>query len=225
MSSGNSGNKNGPHTCEPENQSPEPGLNWRPLPYHGSALPLSYRGALSLLSQTVPRQPHKTNIIYVTMRNRVLGVVGIFLAVWMGAGRWAFGIGGDLTIWFVPLITVPFIVLQLWSLRRARVAADRGRPVGRQFYVATIVAWLCAIGFGFTVPDSVHGELVSVMSLLVGEDALGMSIALCNPFGIIAFSGIIAALIFAIMAGRDPRPSEDDLLGDAEVIMVNHPLK
>jgi len=143
----------------------------------------------------------------------------------MGAGRWAFGVGGELTWWYVPLITIPFLILQLWALRQASVAAGRGRPVGRQFYVATVVAWLCAFGFGFTVPDSVNGELVSIMSRLFGEASLGMSIALCNPFGIIAFSGIIAALIFAIMAGRDPRPSEDDLLGDAEVIMVDHPLR
>lgn len=150
--------------------------------------------------------------------------MGGILAAWMGAGRWAFGIGGELTWWYVPLITIPFILLQLETVRRMRVAEKRGRSVGRAVYLSTVVAWLCAMGFGLTVPDRVNGELVSIVSHFVGEESLGMSIALCNPLGIIAFAGITAALIFAIAAGRDPRPSEDELLGDAETIMVAHPL-
>ncbi|MCA0380161.1 MAG: hypothetical protein LCH36_12135 [Actinobacteria bacterium] len=160
-----------------------------------------------------------------SVRNLLFCVVGIALAAWMGVGRWAFGIGGDLTFWYVPLIALPFALLQLAVVHRLRVAERRGRPIGRAVYVAMAVAWVCAIGFGFTVPDSVNGELVSIFSLLAGESQLGMSIALCNPFGIIAFCGIIAALIFAAVAARDPRPSEDDLLDAAEeVAMVEHPL-
>lgn len=142
----------------------------------------------------------------------------------MGAGRWAFGLGGELTWWYVPAITIPFIVLQLATLWRMSVAERRGRPVGRAVYLATAVAWICALGFGLTAPDLVNGELVTILSYFAGEEWAGMSIALCNPLGIIAFAGIIAALIFAIAAGRDPRPSEDDLIGDGEVTMVDHPL-
>ncbi len=143
----------------------------------------------------------------------------------MGAGRWAFGIGGDLTFWYVPLIALPFALLQLAVVHRLRVAERRGRPIGRAVYVATAIAWVCALGFGFTVPDVVNGEFISIFSLLAGESQLGMSIALCNPFGIIAFCGIIAALIFAVVAARDPRLSEDELLDAAEqVAMVEHPL-
>lgn len=162
-----------------------------------------------------------------SVRNQLLGVVGIALAAWMGAGRWAFGIGGDLTWWYVPLIALPFAILQLVTLRRMRIAEDRGRAVNRSVYVAMAIAWACAIGFGFTVPDSVDGELVSIFSLLAGESQLSMSIALCNPFGIIAFAAMIASLVFAIAAGRDPRPSEDELLDaaeEAESGMVQHPL-
>lgn len=143
----------------------------------------------------------------------------------MGAGRWAFGIGGELTLWYVPLIALPFAILQLAVVHRMRVAERRGRPIGRAVYLATAVAWACAIGFGFTVPDVIDGQLISILSLLAGESQLSMSIALSNPFGIIAFSGIIAALIFAVVAARDPRPSEDELLDAAEQIaMVEHPL-
>lgn len=142
----------------------------------------------------------------------------------MGAGRWLFGLGGELTWWYVPLITIPFVILQLATLWRMSVTEDRGRPLGRPVYVATVIAWVCALGFGFTAPDQVNGELVTILSHFAGDTWTGMSIALCNPFGIIAFSSIIAALIFAIVAGRDPRPSEDDLIGDGEITMVSHPL-
>ena len=143
----------------------------------------------------------------------------------MGVGRWAFGIGGELTLWYVPLIAIPFAILQLAVVHRMRVAERRGRPIGRAVYLATAVAWVCALGFGFTVPDVVDGQLVSIFSRLAGESQLSMSIALCNPFGIIAFAGIIAALIFSVVAGRDPRPSEDELLDAAEELaMVEHPL-
>ena len=161
------------------------------------------------------------------VRNWILGFVGIVFALWMGAGRWAFGAGGELTWWYVPLIALPFALLQLFTVRRIRVAEHRGRRVGRAVYVALALSWLCALGFGLTVPDRVGGELTSVLSLLAGEEWLDMAIALCNPFGIIALTTAVAALIFAIAAGRDPRPTEDELLDAAGVdapTMVPHPL-
>ena len=143
----------------------------------------------------------------------------------MGVGRWALGIGGGLALWYVRLMAIPLAILQLAVVHRMRIAERRGRPIGRAVYLATAVAWVCALGFGFTVPDVVDGQLVSIFSLLAGESQLSMSIALCNPFGIIAFAGIIAALIFSVVAGRDPRPSEDELLDAAEELaMVEHPL-
>lgn len=162
-----------------------------------------------------------------SVRNLLLGIVGVVFALWMGAGRWAFGVGGELTWWYMPLIAVPFAVLQVFTVRRIRVAEDRGRRVGRSVYVALALSWVCALGFGITVPDVVHGELTTIISHLAGDGWTGMAIALCNPFGIIAFATSIAALVFAHVAGRDPRPSEDDLLDAAEATesgMVNHPL-
>lgn len=159
-----------------------------------------------------------------TARNLVLGVIGIVLALWMGLGRWLFGIGGPLTWWYLPLIGAPFALLQLWTIRRIRIARDRGRRVGRAPYVALALSWLCAFSFGLTVPDLVDGELVSILSHLAGADWIGMSVALCNPFGIIAFATTIAALGFALAAGRARRPSEDELLDAAEAGMAPHPL-
>jgi len=160
-------------------------------------------------------------------------LVGVALALWMGFGRFLFGVGGGLTWWYAPLIALPFAVLQIATVLRVRVAEDRGRPVGRATYVTLVLSWVSALGFGYTVPDSVPGaaggELVSIMSLHAGEQWLGMSIALCNPFGIIAFALVIASLAFAAVAGRKPRPSEDELLDAAEAAghapsMVEHPL-
>jgi len=67
-----------------------------------------------------------------------------------------------------------------------------------------------------------------VLSHLAGADWIGMSIALCNPLGIIAIATSVAALVFAFAAGREPRPEEDELLEAAgqatESGMVPHPL-
>lgn len=163
-------------------------------------------------------------------RNLILGLVGVLCALWMGLGRWIFGIGGELTWWYAPLIAVPFAVLQIWTVRRLRAASDRGRPAGRAPYVALALSWACAVGFGLTVPDVHGGELVSILSHLAGDDWIGMSVALCNPLGIIAFATAIAAVSFAHSAGRTRRLSEDEILDAAEAAgepvrgMVEHPL-
>jgi hypothetical protein len=146
----------------------------------------------------------------------------------MGAGRWAFGLGGSLTWWYVPLITVTYIVLQWYVVHRIRIAERRGRLVGRATYVTMVLSWVCAISFGFTVPDLVNGELITIVGNYWGVNWNEMAIALCNPFGIIAFVLIIASAAFAAAAGRDPRPTEDDLLDAAEAAeakMVDHPLQ
>lgn len=145
----------------------------------------------------------------------------------MGVGRWLFGAGGDLTWWYLALISMPFALLQLSVLWRLRVAEDRGRTPGRAAFVALALSWASALGFGLTVPDLVDGELVSAMGELGGQAWNDMAIALCNPLGIVAFATAVAALVFAIAAGRDPRPTEDELLDAAEVGesgMVPHPL-
>ena len=145
----------------------------------------------------------------------------------MGAGRWLFDAGGELTWWYVLLVALPFAVLQMLTLWRLRIAQDRGRPVGRSVFVALALSWGCALGFGLTVPDLVGGELVSALGVLGGPIWNDMAIALCNPLGIVAFATAVAALVFAGLAGRDPRPSEDELLDAAEADetpMLPHPL-
>jgi hypothetical protein len=49
-----------------------------------------------------------------------------------------------------------------------------------------------------------------------------MSIALCNPLGILAFALLIASIVFAYADARDPKPEEDEHPGEGG--MVPHPL-
>lgn len=151
---------------------------------------------------------------------RMVGIIGIILALWMSVGRWLFGIGGELTWWYLPTIGLVFALLSLWTARRITITRGRGRALGRAPIVALALSWVCALGFGITVPDLVDGELVSMLSLWAGPDALGMSVGLCNPLGIIAFVCLIAALGFTVAAGREPHVDDDSLDGQ----MVSHPL-
>lgn len=156
---------------------------------------------------------------------RLLVAVGAALALWMAAGRWLFGIGGALTWWYLPTIGLVYLALHLWLAQRIRITRNRGRRTGRSTVVSLALSWTCALGFGLTVPDLSGGELVSLLSLAAGSTMSSeMSIALCNPLGIIAFACLIASLAFAYADVRDPRPEEDDdedLEGGG---MVPHPL-
>lgn len=163
------------------------------------------------------------------MKSVFVTTMGLVLATWMSVGRWFFGIGGSLTWWYVPAIGLTYAVLSLWIGHRIAVTAQRGRRTGRAVWVALILSWVCAIGFGLTVPDNVGGELTSIISHAAGSQfSAEMSIALCNPLGILAFSLAFVALGFAIANGRDPKPEEDEMFdgdGDADgTRMVPHPL-
>ncbi|WP_336660407.1 hypothetical protein [Leucobacter sp. USHLN153] len=150
------------------------------------------------------------------MGSRVVAIIGVVLALWMAVGRWPFGIGGSLTWWYVPTIGLLFAVLHLWLARRLRVTARKGRRTSRSTIVSLILAWLCAIGFGLTVPDRVGDDLISILSLAAGSSfSAEMSLALCNPFGILAFALLIAAIAFSFADARDPKPEEDEYLDDA----------
>ncbi len=155
------------------------------------------------------------------MNSRLVATMGIMLALWMALGRWPFGIGGSLTWWYVPSIGIAFAGLHFWIARRMNITRDRSRRTSRSTIVSLAIAWVCAVGFGFTVPDLVGTELVSIMSLSSGSSfSSEMSIALCNPLGIITFALTIIALAFAYADARDPRPEDDEYTGE----MVPHPL-
>lgn len=152
------------------------------------------------------------------MNSRLVIVVGVVLALWMAAGRWLFGIGGPLTWWYLPSIGLVYVVMSIWLGRRLRVTRSRGRRTGVGTKAMTYASWASAVAFGITVPDSVGGDLVSMMSLWVGtEVAAEMSIAICNPLGIMAFTFIGAAMFFVYADVRNPKPepTDEELLAGA----------
>lgn len=164
----------------------------------------------------------------VRVKSVLVTVMGLVLAVWMSAGRWFFGIGGSLTWWYVPAIGLTYAVLMLWIGHRMAVTAQRGRRTTRAVWVALILSWVCAIGFGLTVPDNVDGQLHTIIGAAAGSQfSAEMAIALCNPLGILAFALAFGSLGFAIANGREPRPEEDEALDYAEAgaqHMAPHPL-
>ncbi|QIM17253.1 hypothetical protein G7067_01210 [Leucobacter insecticola] len=141
----------------------------------------------------------------------------------MTASHWLFGIGGPLTWWYVPTIGVTFAAVHIWLARRIGITHKRERRTGRSTIVTLSLSWASAIGFGLTVPNSVNGDLVSILSLASGTSfSAEMSIALCNPLGIVAFTLAGASLVFAYADARDPKPEEDEDFD--ETPLVPHPL-
>lgn len=125
------------------------------------------------------------------------------VALWVVAGRLLFGISGPMVaILGYSLGPVLFILLLIAGVKTTANAL-RGRPAGTPAKTCAllIVAWLAAIGFGFTVPDfGDNGG--SIMTALAGESALGMSTALCNPLGIISVG---LAITVAVTSWRDAK--------------------
>ncbi|WP_446430299.1 hypothetical protein [Leucobacter sp. 1207-22] len=158
------------------------------------------------------------------MKNAVVTTIGLVLAAWMSLSHWAFGIGGPLTWWYLPCIGLTYAALQLWFVQRLRVTEAKGKRTSRSTIVALILSWVSAIGFGLTVPNEVAGELVSIVSPASGGGlSIGMSIALCNPLGIIAFTIAGIAIGFAFTDSRDKR-TEDEEYYPGEGEMPKHPL-
>lgn len=158
------------------------------------------------------------------MNSRLVAIVGIALALWMSAGRWAFGIGGSLTLWYLPAIGLTFAALQVWLAARLSITRKLGKKNRSTVFLMLALSWLCAIGFGFTVPDMTSEGLVSILGLLTDSAfSTEMSIALCNPLGIIAFALTGGAIGFAYADIREPI-NEDDLDDEFGTPVMKHPL-
>ena len=160
----------------------------------------------------------------VFVNSRLVAIIGVALAIWMSAGRWAFGIGGWLTYWYVPAIGLTYAALQIWLAARIRITRSLGKRNRSSVTLMLVLSWLCAIAFGFTVPDSTPDGLVSILGLLTNSSfSTEMSIALCNPFGIIAFALVGGAIGFAYADIREPI-NEDDLDDEFGTPVMKHPL-
>ena len=114
--------------------------------------------------------------------------MAVLIPLWITAGRVLFGVQGNLVAIFTATVGPLLAILLLLSAVRITVAAARrptfGAPLRTSFLL--LATWTAGGVFGFLVPDAggdpEHSG--SVMSVLLGADAVGFSAALANPAGI-----------------------------------------
>lgn len=150
--------------------------------------------------------------------SRVLVPVSVILAVWMTAGHWFFGLGGWLTWWYAPTIGLTYIGCHIWVMRRMRLTREKDYRTSRGTIVSLALSWLCAILFGFMVPNMHNGELVTLFDAAAGAEYQGLAIGLCNALGIIALALLGSAVGFSIADSRDPRPEMEEPEGPIEMV-------
>lgn len=126
----------------------------------------------------------------------------------MGFGRLAFGVGGEFVLAYTLTVGLAIVALNLYAGILMRRTIRVGHRVHAQTVVALIIFWVGGIGFGFTVADANSAGLNSVMGVLGGELVYGLAIGLSNLFGIMALGGSIAAVVFARLDVRGPKPEE-----------------
>lgn len=136
----------------------------------------------------------------------------------MTASHWLFGMPGWLTYWYVPTIGAAYLLCHIWVLRRMKLTERKGYHTTRGTYVSLILSWVCAILFGFTVPNYADTELVTLMDLAAGEEYRGLAIGLCNTLGILSLALLGSAVGFSIADSRDPRPEMEEPEGPIQMV-------
>ncbi|MCW4459740.1 hypothetical protein [Microbacterium sp. MPKO10] len=131
-------------------------------------------------------------------------LVAVAVTVWVGFGRVLLGWPG--TIGQILSITVAPIALVLLGTAGLSLSAaiQRGHSI-RPALVALVLAVVSGIGFGATVPEITAEGVRSLLAPTGEEWAVEMTIALCNPLGIVYLGTSIATLVFSRLAVRGPR--------------------
>ena len=156
-------------------------------------------------SRPVVPEPHGSGVF-----GTIVLVAGILIAAWTVAGRVLFGISGPLVLIFAftlgPLLVLVFIYTGLKINRAHR----RGHSLRPGLIVCLIAAWFTGLLFGFTVPDATPEGLQSIIANSSNPWLLEMSIAFCNPAGILCAATAIGALAFAHVSARGPVLVDED---------------
>lgn len=140
--------------------------------------------------------------------------MALAVPLWIVAGRTLWGISGDL-VRILALTAGPLLALLMLAAAvriTARAVGEKPFGVSRRLSLLLLGNWLAAAAFGFLVPEPAGEGTAggSVMSVLLGEEALGFSAALCNPFGIATLGLTVAVLVAAFRnPERAGRAAED----------------
>ncbi|WP_167143900.1 hypothetical protein [Canibacter zhoujuaniae] len=129
------------------------------------------------------------------MKTTVLAM-GLLLAAFIAFGRALFGLLGSNTVWYTLGIALPYLLVSVWLSRRLAITARAGRRTTRGVIVSAALSWLCAAIFAVTVPDVQADGSLAAITAPPGSSpfALEMAIALCNPFAILQFVFLGAAI-------------------------------
>lgn len=136
---------------------------------------------------------------------------GLLLCSALIGGHRLFGISGSNAIWYFFGLAIPYLLLHLLLAIRLNITAHNQRPTTRSVWVLAACSWVTMFGFVLTVPDvQADGTLASIVAM-PGADpvALEMSVALCNPFIILAFLCVSLACAVSWHNSRPPYVDED----------------
>lgn len=135
-------------------------------------------------------------------------LAGVAIAAWIVFGRFLFGVGGELTLAYLP-IGVLVVVLHAFIGRALSRTAARGFTPRRSTWGTLITAWGCGILLGLTIPDVTETGLQTILTG-AAQPWLDVAIGVANPAGIIMIAFTIIALVLASQDAHGPRPVEDD---------------
>jgi hypothetical protein len=134
----------------------------------------------------------------------------VVLALWIVAGRFLFGIGGELTLAYL-LLGILIVILHVYIGRALTRASARGFRIRPSTRGTLIASWGCGVLLGLTIPDLTPDGL---QTFLTGSTQpwLEVAIGVANPAGILTIGFTIITLVLANQDAQGPRPHEDDLL-------------
>jgi len=143
-------------------------------------------------------------------RGTAVLLIGLLLALWIVAGRFLFGIGGELTFAYL-LLGILIVILHVYIGRALTRASARGFRVRPSTRGALIASWGCGALLGLTIPDLTPDGLQTILTGST-QPWLEVAIGVANPAGILTIGFTIIALVLANQDAQGPRPHEDDLL-------------
>ncbi|WP_312178416.1 hypothetical protein [Arthrobacter sp.] len=146
--------------------------------------------------------PNTISRIFTLVMAAVSIPMAIVVPLWITAGRTLFGVEGQLVPIFALTAGPVLAILMLTAAVKITVQAKGRHPFGAPLKTSVLLLanYVLAGAFGFLVPDFGSPGSGSVLSGLAGEDVLGYSAALANPFGI---ATLFISVVVLVTSFRD----------------------